>query len=458
MEKRSVMDVSKHIDRAEKETARKNYDLAISLYDQILAIQPDEGRARAGKRRAELAKYAKGYPSALTRGLKNFVPNLAMGIGKLIRAHGMVAGQAEKALSNDPRNVKLNLALGHALLAAGHKNGAEAAFAVVAEFDPNDIESLKTLGRIFYDNKKYEESLDCYERVIKVAPRDQEAIKMRKNLAAEGAIKSGGFEKAQSARDLAKSQDQLRELEKKKKIVRSADDLDAAIAEAREKAKEDSENADLQRELGDLYFQKRDLKRAAEAFDEALRLQPNDFETATRLGDVRLLDFDTQIKELREEAKEGVDGAADMLRRLAKERKSYRVEEFRRRVKAHPTDSGLRFRLGQYLLDDDELDDAIAEFQVVVKDPKRKFQAMTLLGKAFAKKGMADLAVKQLEQALAGTGGVNEKNLDIVYTLASALEEKGDRDEALARFSEIFEIDISFRDVGRRIEALKAGD
>ena len=46
MEKRSGMDVSKHIDRAEKETARKNYDLAISLYDQILAIQPDEGRAR----------------------------------------------------------------------------------------------------------------------------------------------------------------------------------------------------------------------------------------------------------------------------------------------------------------------------------------------------------------------------------------------------------------------------
>ncbi|MEZ6197380.1 MAG: tetratricopeptide repeat protein [Planctomycetota bacterium] len=452
------MDVSKHIDRAEKEVARKNYDLAISLYDQILAIQPDEGRARTGKRRAELAKHQKAYPSALTRGIKNLVPQLAIAIGKAVRAHGLVASMAEKALSNDPKNVKLNLVLGHALLAKGHKNGAESAFAVVAEFDPNDIESMKTLGRLYYDNKKYEESLACYERVIKVAPRDQEAVKMRKNLAAEGAIKSGGFEKAKSARDLAKSSEQMAELERRQRLVRSAEDVEAALEEAKAAVRENPERADLQRELGNLYFQKRDLPRAAECFEEALRLQPDDFETSTRLGDVRLLDLDTRIRELREEAKEGVEGAADMLRRLNEERRGFRVEEFRRRVKAHPTDTGLRFRLGQYLLEDDELDDAIAEFQAVVKDPKRKFQAMTLMGKAFAKKGMWDLATKQLEAALEGMGGVDEKNLEILYTLATSLEEQGRREDALARFSQIYEIDISFRDVAKRIEVLRRAD
>ena len=225
------MDVKKHIDRAEKEVARKNYDLAISLFDQILSIDPDNGPSRAGKRRAEIKKYAKSYPSSLTVGVKNSGYRLGMGFGQLCRLNGMVARLAEKALSNDPKNVKLNLALGQALLRAGHKNGAEAAYAVVAEFDPNDVAALKTLGQLYYESKKHDEALDCFERVLKISPRDQVALKMRKNLAAEGAIRSGGFESASSSRDLAKSKDQMQELERRQKIVRSAEDIDGAIEE-----------------------------------------------------------------------------------------------------------------------------------------------------------------------------------------------------------------------------------
>ncbi|MEE9391045.1 MAG: tetratricopeptide repeat protein [Planctomycetota bacterium] len=450
------MDVSRHIDRAEKEVGRKNFDLAISLFDQILALDPDNGRARQGKRRAELAKYAKAYPSSGSTAIKNLGYRIGIGFGKTLRMNNMVANMSEKALSNDPRNVALNLSLGHALLAAGHKNGAEAAFAVVAEFAPDDIEALKILGRLYYDNKKYDESLACYERVIKISPRDQEAVKMRKNLAAEGAIKSGGFEGAGSARDLAKSQGQMEELEKRQKIVRSSDDIDGAIKDLQAEIEGQPNEASLHRKLGQLYFQKRDLKRAAESFQSVLRLDKDDRETADRLGDVKLLEFDTKIREFKAEAQAGEDGAEDRQRRLQKERKTFRVDEFRRRVKVHPTDSGLRFKLGQYLLDDEEYDEAIAEFQIVVKDPKRKFQAMTLMGRAFAKKGHWQLATKQLTQALQGMGGINEKNLEIVYTLARAYEEQGEAEQALSHYQSIYEIDISFKDVGRKIETLNS--
>lgn len=449
------MDVTKHIERAEKEAGRKNFDLAISLFDQIIAIDPDNGRARAGKRRAELKKFSKAYPSGGVTAIKNLPHRLAIGLGKLVRAHGMVAGQAEKALSNDPKNVGLNLALGNALLKAGHKNGAEAAFAVVTEFDPNDVESLKILGQLYYDGKKWDEALECYERVLKVSPRDQVAIKMRKNLAAEGAIKQGGFEKASSARDLARSKEQLDELEQRQKIVKTADDVDAEVTQIRDKIAAADDDPELWKILGNLLLQKRDLNEAGKAFEEVARLLPDDADIATKLGDVKLMKLDEQLREAKKDLEDGEEGADDRIRRLKRERRSLRVDEFRRRVTVHPTDTALRFKLGQYLLEDNELDDAIAEFQLVVKDPRRKFQAMTLMGKAFLMKGMGDLAIKQLDQALEGTGGVNEKNLDICYSLARAFEDEERLDEALDNYTRIYEIDISYKDVGAKIEALR---
>ncbi len=449
------MSAGKYLDRAEQELGKKRFDAAIALFEQVIALDPDNGPARAGKRRAEIQKLGKSYPSALTRGLRNLMPRLMMGIGKLCRMHGMVAQQAERALGNDPRNVKLNLALGHALLKAGHKKSAEAAFAVVTEFDPHDIESLKILGKLYYDAKKYDESLDCYERALRISPRDQEAVKMRKNLAAEGAIKSGGFEQAGSARDLARSKDQLEQLEKRQKLVRSAEELGEAIAELEEEARSAPEDADLQVRLGELRQQNRDLAGAATAFEAALALRPDDYEIAGRFGDCRLQALDLQVRRLRDEIAGGEEAAQDELRRILKERRAFRVEEFRRRVTVHPTDAALRMKLGQYLMDDNQVDDAIAEFQLVVKDPRRKYQAMTLMGKAFLRKGMGELAVKQLAGALEGLGGLNEKNLGIVRALAEAYEEQGEDQKALDHYVQIYEIDIAYEGVADRIELLR---
>ena len=106
------MSASKYLDRAEKELSKKRFDAAIALFEQVIAIDPDSGPARAGKRRAELQKHAKSYPSSLTRLIRNLPHSIAIGIGKLCRLHRLVASHAEKALSSDPRNVKLNLTLG----------------------------------------------------------------------------------------------------------------------------------------------------------------------------------------------------------------------------------------------------------------------------------------------------------------------------------------------------------
>jgi tetratricopeptide (TPR) repeat protein len=449
------MDVTKHLERADKEAGKKNYDAAVLIYDQIIALDPDCGPARAGKRHASLKKLAKGYPSGLTIAFKNAGASFGVALGKLLRAHKLVASSAERALTNDPKNLKLNLTLGRALLRLGLKGGAEAAFAVVADFDSKDVESLKILGRLYYDTKKWDKSLECYERVLQLTPRDQEATKMRKNLAAEGAIKTGGFESAGSARDLAKSKGQMDELEKRQRLVASSDEIDTTLKTVREEAERDPQNYDLLVRLGTLSQQKRDLRSAVDAFERAAKLRPDDFDAQSRLGDAKLADFEARLREAKEMADEGDEAADDLYRRLVKERRAFRVEEFRRRVAAHPTDLGLRFTLGQYLLDDGQLDEAIAEFQLAVKDPKRKIASMAQLGQAFLKKGLGDLAIKQLAGALDAAGGTSDKTKDIAYALAGALEQTGAAERALDQYAKIFEIDIGYRDVARKIEELR---
>ena len=45
-----MVDVSKYIERAEQEVKRRNYDHAMTLYRDILQIDPDCGDARSGIR------------------------------------------------------------------------------------------------------------------------------------------------------------------------------------------------------------------------------------------------------------------------------------------------------------------------------------------------------------------------------------------------------------------------
>src|SRR6185436_13300079 len=49
---RSRLDFSKQIQKAEEALRRRNYDFAVELYRQLTDLDPDQGEARSGLRRA----------------------------------------------------------------------------------------------------------------------------------------------------------------------------------------------------------------------------------------------------------------------------------------------------------------------------------------------------------------------------------------------------------------------
>jgi tetratricopeptide (TPR) repeat protein len=80
-----------------------------------------------------------------------------------------------------------------------------------------------------------------------------------------------------------------------------------------------------------------------------------------------------------------------------------------------------------------------------------------MLGICFVEKGMPKLAVKWFEKGLAAPGRSDEEYQGLRYDLASALEQAGETDRALALFTELYGQDATFRDVAEKVRQLGAG-
>ena len=106
------------------------------------------------------------------------------------------------------------------------------------------------------------------------------------------------------------------------------------------------------------------------------------------------------------------------------------------------------------------LEEAISEFQKVAKatNKSRAFryamQCCTLLGLAFMERGQPSIAAMWYERALETPGLDQETILALRYDLGVAQELAGDTSAARKSFSQVYGVNIDYRDVGERLAAL----
>ncbi len=107
------------------------------------------------------------------------------------------------------------------------------------------------------------------------------------------------------------------------------------------------------------------------------------------------------------------------------------------------------------------LEEAISEFQKVAKASERgrpfpySMQCYTLLGLAFMDRGQPSIAAMWYERALRLPDIEPESELALRYDLGLAQESAGESDAALRSFSQVYAVNIDYRDVGDRIAALQ---
>jgi tetratricopeptide (TPR) repeat protein len=139
-------------------------------------------------------------------------------------------------------------------------------------------------------------------------------------------------------------------------------------------------------------------------------------------------------------------------------------EEFRAELGemgAEEEDLETHYNLGIAFREMGLLEEAISEFQKVAKatDRGRPFpyvmQCCTLLGLAFMEKGQPGIAAIWYERALRTPGNDPESILALRYDLGVAQETAGEQDAALKSFSQVYAMNIDYRDVAERIAALQ---
>jgi tetratricopeptide (TPR) repeat protein len=101
------------------------------------------------------------------------------------------------------------------------------------------------------------------------------------------------------------------------------------------------------------------------------------------------------------------------------------------------------------------IDEAIGEFQLASKDPKRTTECCSMLGLCFLEKGMPQLAVKWYLKGLDQEGLSEEEQLGLRYDLATAYQDTGEVENAHRYLMEIYGINSTYRDVATRLKQLQ---
>ena len=102
------------------------------------------------------------------------------------------------------------------------------------------------------------------------------------------------------------------------------------------------------------------------------------------------------------------------------------------------------------------IDEAIGEFQLASKDPKRAVECASMLGLCFLEKGMPQLAIKWFRKGLETPHIHEAATAGMLYDLASVYQDTGDTELAYKTFQEVYGLNANYRDVVRRVKDLEA--
>lgn len=138
-------------------------------------------------------------------------------------------------------------------------------------------------------------------------------------------------------------------------------------------------------------------------------------------------------------------------------------EEFR---SAEEEDSGnedfeTHYNMGTAYKEMDLIDEAIQEFQFSVALVKpgdgtsRFLQCCNMLGHCFVQKGMPEAAVMWFKKGLASPGHSEDEYQALRYELGGAYEELGDVTQARQYYTEVYGVDVNYREVAEKLSRLK---
>ena len=316
--------------------------------------------------------------------------------------------------------------------------------------DKPDLRVLKTITETYDSLEDYVQGIRACEMALTIAPEDGALQNALKQLAAKHTIQAGKYDQegefTRSVKDLDGQQDMLQ-----RDAMVQQDSFLKAEAERAIKAYEREPT-----EIGKIVAAAKALTAIE---DEVYENQAIDilakahrdtgaYQFKMQIGDIRIRQENRRYRNLTDAGDK--EAAAQQLQRVL----AFELDEFTERVENYPTNLVLKYELGRRQLLAGNCDDAIGSFQAAQRDPKRRLQALNYLGQTFAKKGWLREAADTYKKALDGDL-TDARAKDIRYSYGDVLEKMGELKAAQDEFSEVAQIDFSYKDVRNRLESVR---
>jgi len=435
---------------------RDNLDFAIEMFMKVVENAPNYLAARRNLRLAAVAKFKRARKGAMTHQIASLT-----GIPKKLKIMALMKAKkpdealmaAEELLLIDPLHIGFGKIYAQVALAAGQTEAAVMTLEIIREQSPTKIEAVEALGRLYHEIKNYRAARECLEKVFVLKPNNAEIAKLLKDAEAFMTLDSGWEEahrEGKNYQSVLADKEQAVQLERASKAVKSEEDAEALIEEARTKIKAEPANLNYYLNLGSLFVQQKRYDEAIQIYEDARKVNPADPEIDRRMNAATVSRFDAAIAALTAEGKKDEAAAKTT------ERDQYIFDELVERVQRYPNDLRLRYEMGMQYVKYERYDDAIQQLQLAVRSPKDRVQALYNLARCFRVKGLLDMAAMQLEQALEVLPGMNAEKMEVMYEIAEIFHEEGRLDDAANYFKEIYRHDVTFKDISKKIESIYA--
>jgi tetratricopeptide (TPR) repeat protein len=361
----------------------------------------------------------------------------------------------EKELEKDPYNEGSNDLLFECFMKLDMPDSAAFALETVRKGVPESPKLLHKLALHYLSRDMPQVAADVYNDIIKIAPTDSEAVKGSKDCSARASMQKQKWDENADMRSLMKNSAEFEEIEKASRTGLTRDQLEERRDRLILKYNEDTNSLLAVKDLAAVYELLEDWVNAHAFFSWAHSLSNGDVALQNKASQMN--DRAQEAEMLALEASAEADPSNSELQASLQSRKADRlteqVEEAKRRVDQNPTDPQNRYDLGQALYQMGDYSAAIPHLQQATRNPHIRTKVLLLLGRTFRAKGMFDLAIKQLSDALADLHGMDNTKKEVLYDMGEIHAEIGNKEEALDCFKQIYEVDYGYRDVASRVEA-----
>ena len=446
-----------------------SWDYAIECFGNCVRIKPDNPAFRQTKHGCIRKSYDENGSGARMGTMKLMGPKGRIKKCRMQKDWSGVDAAAEDGLLVNPWDAQLYFDLGEAALELQRDEVAKYALARAVELDQQNVDYLKRLGYFLRDRGDYSPAISCFQRALKINQTDTESRSMLNKLQAESAMDRGGYDKAETTRDVrqeapaapvnAYEQDRIARKGGGPKAEAPGESAESDLIHA---IRKEPDNLNNYLKLAELYKSARDFRKAQDILNKAMEVSSNNEDVGEMLEDIQLIMLRNDLAEAEDRArknpsKERIVQKAETLKAELLQRET---DVFAKRIDRHPNDMRMRFELAERHKQFQQWAKAIPLLQQATSDNRLKADALVSLGFCFIKDGKVDLGRRQFERALEG---LSEKDKPDAFKTAhywlGRIYEKAKKFElAEHHYHEILGVDYDYKDVLKRVEGLQGGD